>query len=92
MNWATVKSKLGNSKKEIIRTVGLFVLLRSIHGFGILALAYLLGWDLQDFREFELFGFRIYFLVLAIVILIVLRRFYKIYKWWKRQPEPTTKT
>tara|TARA_Y100000590_G_scaffold443052_1_gene571999 strand:- start:58 stop:378 length:321 start_codon:yes stop_codon:yes gene_type:complete len=83
----TIKSKLSNSKEEILRTVGLFILLRSIHGISILAIAYLLGWNLQDFREFKIFGFKIYLLVMVIVVTVVLRRFYKIYKWWKRLPE-----
>ena len=81
--------KLKQSRNHIIRTLGLFLILRSIYGISILVLAYILGWDLQDLREFEIMGFRIYILIIALVIVIILRRFYKIYKWWITLPEPT---
>ena len=87
MGYRTFASKINRNKKEIARTVGFFIVLRSLHGLSILALAYFLGWDLQDLREFEVLGFRVYFLVLAIVAILVTRRFYKIYKWWNKESE-----
>ena len=87
MGSRTFISRINRSKKEIARTVGFFIVLRSLHGLSILALAYFFGWELQDLREFEVFGCRVYFLILIVVAILVTRRFYKIYRWWNKEPE-----
>ena len=65
----------------------MFSLLRAFHGLSILGIAYLLGWELQDVKDFDVFGFRVYFLVMAIIFILILRRVYKIYRWWTNQTE-----
>lgn len=82
-------SKIKHRRKQIVRTVLFFIFLRALHGISILAVAYFLGWDLDDIKEFTIFGFKVYFLILAIVAVLIIRRFYKIYKWWTNQPETT---
>tara|TARA_Y100000590_G_scaffold75864_1_gene83905 strand:+ start:137 stop:394 length:258 start_codon:yes stop_codon:yes gene_type:complete len=81
MSTSAFISKVRKNKKQVIKTLGFFILLRSLHGASILFLAYLLGWEIQQLREFEIFGVRIYVLILFVVVLFVVRRFYKIYKW-----------
>ena len=81
----TFISKFSQNKKGIIRGVAFFIFLRSVYGILLLAIPYLLGWELRDIREFEVFGLRVYFLILPIVFLLMGRRFYKIYKWAKSE-------
>ena len=81
------KTKIYQRRKQLIRTVGFFIIFRSIHGITILAIAYLLGLEVKDLKEFKVFGFQIYILILVIVSLIVIRRFYKIYKWWHNEED-----
>ncbi len=88
MDFHSVSLKIKDNKKVIIRTLAFFVVLRSIHGFSILAIAYFLGVTVQDLRNWEIFGFRIYFLIIAIVIFFMFRRDRKVYKWWKNLPNP----
>ncbi len=82
---STFISKFSQNKKHIIRAIALFIFLRSIYGILVLVFLYLLGWELQDMRQFEVFGLRVYFLILPIVFLLMGRRFYKIYKWAKSE-------
>ena len=78
-------SKFSSNKKQIIRRIAFFILLRSVYGILLLALTYLFGWELQDIREFEIFGLRVYFLILPIALLLSGRRFYRVYKWFKSE-------
>ncbi|MQF98605.1 MAG: hypothetical protein FI729_03640 [SAR202 cluster bacterium] len=80
--------KVKENRKVILRTLGFFIFLRSIHGFSLLAIGYLLGIEISDIRNFEVFGFRVYFLIIALVALLIIRRFKKIYRWWKSRPDP----
>jgi len=50
-----------------------------------MGLAFFFGWDLQDIREFELFGFRVYIFIIFIVSILVIRRLYKIYRWFGKE-------
>ena len=85
MTLNSFKSKIFARRKQIIKTIIFFLIFRSIYGITILAIAYLLGVELKDLKEFQVFGFQLYFLILAIVCLIIIRRFYKIYKWWNNE-------
>ena len=87
MSLNSFKTKIYQRRKQIIKTVGFFIILRSIHGITILAIAYLLGVEVKDLKEFKVFGFQIYILILVIVSLIVIRRFYKIYNWWHKEED-----
>ena len=87
MSLNSLKSKIYIRRKQIIKTISFFIIYRSIHGITILAIAYLLGVELKDLKEFQVFGFQLYFLILAIVCLIIIRRFYKIYKWWNNDED-----
>ena len=85
MTLNSFKSKIFARRKQIIKTIIFFLIFRSIYGITILAIAYLLGVELKDLKEFQIFGFQLYFLILAIICLIIIRRFYKIYKWWNNE-------
>ena len=85
MNSRSFISKLNRNKKQIIRYLGFSILLRSVYGILILALAYFFGWEFKDLREFEILGLRVYFLVLFIVACLVVVRFRKLYKWWTKE-------
>jgi len=74
--------KIKKNRTQIIRTLGFTILLRSVYGFSILGIAYFFNIELKDVREFEFLGLRVYFLVLTIFAILVVRRFYKLYKWW----------
>ncbi|MBH51656.1 MAG: hypothetical protein CL785_00670 [Chloroflexi bacterium] len=63
-------------------------MLRTIHGFSIIGIAYFFGLERQTIREFEVFGFRIYFLLIAIILFLIYRRLHKVYKWWVELPTP----
>ena len=78
-------SKFSQNKKPIIRAIAFFIFLRSVYGIFVLAFLYLLGWELQDMREFEIFGLRVYFLIFPIAFLLIGRRVYRIYKWSKSE-------
>lgn len=82
--------KLKQRRRQIIRTVFFFSLLRAFQGLSILGITYLLGWELQDVKDFDILGFRVYFLVMAIIFILILRRLYKIYRWWTSQSETIT--
>ncbi|MBH74309.1 MAG: hypothetical protein CL896_00765 [Dehalococcoidia bacterium] len=82
--------KVKENRKVIFKTLAFFIFLRSIHGFSLLAIGYLLGIEINDIRNFEIFGFRVYFLIIALVALLVIRRFTRIYRWWKSRPDPIT--
>ena len=90
MNLNSLKSKITRRRNEIIRSVGLFIVLRSVYGMVILGLAYILGIEVNELREFRLFGFQIYILVLGVATIIVIRRFCKIYKWWNNNDDTET--
>ena len=85
MTLNTFKSKIFTRRKQIIKTISFFIIFRSIYGITILAIAYLLGVEVRDLKEFRVFGFQLYILILPIVSLIIIRRFYKIYKWWNNE-------
>ena len=87
MSLNSFKSKIFARRKQIIKTIIFFLIFRSIYGITILAIAYLLGVEVKDLKEFKVFGFQIYILILVIVSLIVIRRFYKIYKWWHNEED-----
>lgn len=90
MNLNSLKSKITRRKKGIIRSVGFFIVLRSLYGIAILGLAYLLGIEVNELREFRFFGFQIYILVLGVAAIIIIRRFCKIYKWWNNDDDAET--
>ena len=90
MNLNSLKSKLTRRKKEIIRSVGLFIVFRSIYGIALLGLTYVLGIEVNELREFRVFGFQIYILVLGVGAIIITRRFCKLYKWWNNDDETET--
>ena len=85
MTLNSFKSKIFTRRKQIIKTISFFIIFRSIYGITILAIAYLLGVEVKDLKEFRVFGFQLYILILPIVSLIIIRRFYKIYKWWNNE-------
>ena len=85
MTLNSFKSKIFARRKQIIKTIIFFLIFRSIYGITILAIAYLLGVEVKDLKEFRVFGFQLYILILPIVSLIIIRRFYKIYKWWNNE-------
>ena len=85
MTLNSFKSKIFARRKQIIKTIIFFLIFRSIYGITILAIAYLLGVEVKDLKEFRVFGFQLYILILTIVSLIIIRRFYKIYKWWNNE-------
>ena len=87
MNLNSFKLKIARRGNEIIRSIGLFIVLRSLYGIAILGLAYVLGIEVNELREFRLFGFQIYILILGLVVVIIIRRFFKIYKWWNREDD-----
>jgi len=87
MTLNSFKSKIFARRKQIIKTISFFIIFRSIYGITILAIAYLLGVEVKDLKEFKVFGFQLYILILVIVSLIVIRRFYKIYKWWHNEED-----
>ena len=90
MNLNSLKSKITRRKKGIIRSVGFFIVLRSLYGIAILGLAYLLGIEVNELREFRFFSFQIYILVLGVAAIIIIRRFCKIYKWWNNDDDTET--
>ena len=81
------KQRIYIRRKQINKTISFFIIYRSIHGITILAIAYLLGVEVRDLKEFRVFGFQLYILILPIVSLIIIRRFYKIYKWWNNEED-----
>ena len=85
MTLNSFKSKIFTRRKQIIKTIIFFLIFRSIYGITILAIAYLLGVEVRDLKEFRVFGFQLYILILPIVSFIIIRRFYKIYKWWNNE-------
>ena len=85
MTLNSFKSKIFARRKQIIKTIIFFLIFRSIYGITILAIAYLLGVEVKDLKEFRVFGFQLYILILPIVSFIIIRRFYKIYKWWNNE-------
>ena len=85
MTLNSFKSKIFARRKQIIKTIIFFLIFRSIYGITILAIAYLLGVEVRDLKEFRGFGFQLYILILPIVSFIIIRRFYKIYKWWNNE-------
>ncbi len=85
MTLNSFKSKIFARRKQIIKTIIFFLIFRSIYGITILAIAYLLGVEVRDLKEFRVFGFQLYILILPIVSFIIIRRFYKIYKWWNNE-------
>ena len=87
MTLNSFKSKIFARRKQIIKTNIFFLIFRSIYGITILAIAYLLGVEVRDLKEFRVFGFQLYILILPIVSLIIIRRFYKIYKWWNNEED-----
>ena len=87
MTLNSFKSKIFARRKQIIKTIIFFLIFRSIYGITILAIAYLLGVEVKDLKEFRVFGFQLYILILPIVSLIIIRRFYKIYKWWNNEED-----
>ena len=87
MTLKSFKSKIFARRKQIIKTIIFFLIFRSIYGITILAIAYLLGVEVRDLKEFRVFGFQLYILILPIVSLIIIRRFYKIYKWWNNDED-----
>ena len=87
MTLNSFKSKIFARRKQIIKTISFFIIFRSIYGITILAIAYLLGVEVRDLKEFRVFGFQLYILILPIVSLIIIRRFYKIYKWWNNEED-----
>ena len=87
MTLNSFKSKIFTRRKQIIKTISFFIIFRSIYGITILAIAYLLGVEVRDLKEFRVFGFQLYILILPIVSLIIIRRFYKIYKWWNNDED-----
>ncbi|MCH2309066.1 MAG: hypothetical protein MK357_05210 [SAR202 cluster bacterium] len=87
MTLNSFKSKIFTRRKQIIKTISFFIIFRSIYGITILAIAYLLGVEVRDLKEFRVFGFQLYILILPIVSLIIIRRFYKIYKWWNNEED-----
>ena len=87
MTLNSFKSKIFARRKQIIKTIIFFLIFRSIYGITILAIAYLLGVEVRDLKEFRVFGFQLYILILPIVSLIIIRRFYKIYKWWNNEED-----
>ena len=87
MTLNSFKSKIFTRRKQIIKTISFFIIFRSIYGITILAIAYLLGVEVRDLKEFRVFGFQLYILILPIVSLVIIRRFYKIYKWWNNEED-----
>ena len=87
MTLNSFKSKIFARRKQIIKTIIFFLIFRSIYGITILAIAYLLGVEVRDLKEFRVFGFQLYILILPIVSFIIIRRFYKIYKWWNNEED-----
>ena len=87
MTLNSFKSKIFARRKQIIKTIIFFLIFRSIYGITILAIAYLLGVEVKDLKEFRVFGFQLYILILPIVSFIIIRRFYKIYKWWNNEED-----
>ena len=85
MSINSLKSKIYIRRKQIIKTISFFIIFRSIYGITILAIAYLLGVEVRDLKEFRVFGFQLYILILPIVSFIIIRRFYKIYKRWNNE-------
>ncbi|MBM24684.1 MAG: hypothetical protein CL760_03130 [Chloroflexi bacterium] len=85
MTLNSFKSKIFARRKQIIKTIIFFLIFRSIYGITILAIAYLLGVEVRDLKEFRVFGFQLYILILPIVSFMIIRRFYKIYKWWNNE-------
>ena len=88
MNLNSFYFKIKDNRKIIFRTLAYFVVFRSVYGFSVLAIAYFLGVTVDDLRNWEYFGFRIYFLIIAIIIFLMFRRYRKVYKWWKNLPNP----
>ena len=78
----TIINKLTENKRDIFITLGYFVIFRSVIGFSILAIAYFAGVEIKEVRDIEVFGVRIYLLLLPLIIFSVGRRFYKIRRWW----------
>ena len=78
----TIINKLTENKRDIAITLGYFVIFRSVIGFSILAIAYFAGVEIKEVRDIEVFGVKIYLILLPLIIFSVGRRFYKIRRWW----------
>ena len=78
----TIINKLTENKRDIFITLGYFVIFRSVIGFSILAIAYFAGVEIKEVRDIEVFGVKIYLILLPLIIFSVGRRFYKIRSWW----------
>ena len=75
-------NNLTENKRDIFITLGYFVIFRSVIGFSILAIAYFAGVEIKEVRDIEVFGVKIYLILLPLIIFSVGRRFYKIRRWW----------
>ena len=78
----TIINKLTENKRDIFITLGYFVIFRSVICFSILAIAYFAGVEIKEVRDIEVFGVKIYLILLPLIIFSVGRRFYKIRRWW----------
>ena len=78
----TIINKLTENKRDIFITLGYFVIFRSVIGFSILAIAYFAGVEIKEVRDIEVFGVKIYLILLPLIIFSVGRRLYKIRRWW----------
>ena len=78
----TIINKLTENKRDIFITLGYFVIFRSVIGFSILAIAYFAGVEIKEVMDIEVFGVKIYLILLPLIIFSVGRRFYKIRRWW----------
>tara|TARA_B100000029_G_scaffold145234_1_gene140427 strand:+ start:434 stop:685 length:252 start_codon:yes stop_codon:yes gene_type:complete len=80
-------SRINRNRQQIIRTVVVFMILRAFYGISVMSIAFFLGWDLQNIREFEIFGFRVYLFIIFIVIILIIRRLYRIYGWFRKDTD-----
>ena len=78
----TIINKLTENKRDIFITLGYFVIFRSVIGFSILAIAYFAGVEIKEVRDIEVFGVKIYLILLPLIIFSVGSRLYKIRRWW----------
>ena len=78
----TAIDKLKENKLDIFRALGYFIIFRSVIGFSILAVAYFSGIEIKEVRNIEVFGIRMYLVLVPLMIFSIGRRFYKIRRWW----------
>ena len=62
----TIINKLTENKRDIFITLGYFVIFRSVIGFSILAIAYFAGVEIKEVRDIEVFGVKIYLILLPL--------------------------